>query len=59
MHEHQVSTSASALAVASVAHPEEILLSSPIAIVQANLRRSEQNASVSYGYKYVLAVTDD
>ena len=49
------------LAVASVAHREEISLSSPNANLkaQANLRRSEQNPSVSYRYKYVTAVTDD
>ena len=49
------------LAVASVAHREEISLSSPNANLkaQANLRRSEQNPSVSYRYKYVVAVTDD
>ena len=45
------------MAVASVAHPEDISLASPIA--QANLRISEQNPSVSYRYKYVTAVTDD
>jgi hypothetical protein len=42
------------LAVASVAHPEEI---SPNAIMQANLR--EQNLSVSYRYNMLLADTDD
>ena len=58
--EHQVSASASTLAVASVAHPEENSLSSPNVITQANLAftNSEQNPSVSYRYKYVLAVTD-
>ena len=47
------------MAVDSVAHPEENLLSSPNAIAQANLRSSQQNSSVSYRYKYVLAVADD
>ena len=55
-HERQVPASASALAVASVVAPEEISLSSPNIITQANLRdaKSEQNPSVSYGYEYVL-----
>ena len=44
------------MAVASVTHREEVSLSSPDAKVQA---RSEQNPSVSYRYKYVVAVTDD
>ena len=43
----------------SVAHREEVSLSSPNAKAQANLRRSEQYPSVSYGYKYVMAVTND
>ena len=47
------------LAVASVAHPEELSISSPEVIAQANLRRPEQNPSVSYGYKYILAVSND
>jgi hypothetical protein len=51
-HEHQVAALVSTLAVASVAHPEEISLFSPNAIIQADLR--EQNPSVSYRYKYVL-----
>ena len=46
------------MAVASVAHREEISLSSPNAVAQAKVRRAEENSSVSYGYKYVLAVTD-
>ena len=45
--------------VAPLAHQGEYLLSSPNTIAQANARRSEQNPSVSYGYDYVLAVTDD
>ena len=57
-HERRVSTLFSTLAVASVAHPEENSLSSPNLLAQANLR-TEQNPSVSYYYKYVLAVTDD
>ena len=57
--ERHVAASISTLGVASVARPEEISLSSPNAIAQADLRRSEQNPSVSYGYKYVLAITDD
>ena len=59
--EHQVSASASTLAVASVAHPEENSLSSPNVITQADLvyTKSEQNPSVSYLFKYVFAVTDD
>ena len=56
-HEGQISNSVSTLAVTSVAHPEENSLSSPNVITQANL--VEQNPSVSYLYKYVLAVTDD
>ena len=47
------------MAVASVAHREGISVSSPNAIAQAKLKRSEQNPSVSYRYKYVVAVTDD
>ena len=39
------------MAVTSVA------LSSPNAIAQAKVRRLEQNSSVSYRYKYVLAIT--
>ena len=49
--EHQVADSASTLAIASVAHPEEISLSSlNAAIMQADLRYTnpEQNPSVSY-----------
>ena len=46
------------LAVASVAHREDISLASPNANAQGNLRISEQNPSVSYRYKYVVAVTD-
>jgi hypothetical protein len=42
------------LAVASVAHPDEI---PPNAIMQANLR--ERNPSVSYRYNMFLADTDD
>ena len=46
--------------VASVANPEENSLS-PNAMAHANLRYTEpqQNFSVSYRYKYVLAVTND
>ena len=64
-HECRVSASVSALAVASdepsVAHLEKNSLSSPNVITQADLvyTKSEQNPSVSYVYKYVLAVTDD
>ena len=60
-HERRVSASVSTLTVASVPHPEEISLSSPNVITQANLvhTKSEQNPSVSYLYIYVLAVTDD
>ena len=47
------------MAVASVAQREEISLTSPDTVAQVNIRRSEQNSSVSYGYKYVLAVTND
>ena len=46
------------MAVASVARREEISLPSSNAVVQVDVRRSEQNPSVGYGYKYVLAVTD-
>ena len=58
-HECRVSASVSALAVTSLA--KENSLSSPNVITQANLvyTTSEQNSSVSYWYKYVLAVTDD
>ena len=43
-------TMVSSLVVASVAHPEEILHSSPNAITQANMRytKPEQNSSVNY-----------
>ena len=60
-HECQVSASVSTLAVASVAHPEENSLSFPNVITQADLEytKLELNPSVSYLYKYVLAVTDD
>ena len=47
------------MAVASVAHREDISLASPNAKAQADLRISEQNPSVSYKCKYVVAVTDD
>ena len=47
------------MAVASLAHREEISLSSPNALAQAKATRSEQNSSVSYGYKYVMAVAKD
>ena len=49
-HEHQVATSVSPLVVPSLAHPEELSLSSPNTIMQANLRytKPEQNSSVSY-----------
>ena len=50
-HERQIIASASTLAVDSVAHAEEISLSSPnAAIMQANLSYTnpEQNPSVSY-----------
>ena len=50
-HERQIVASASTLAVASVAHPEEISLSSPnAAIMQPNLRYTnpEQNPTVSF-----------
>ena len=58
MHEHQVSASASALAVA---HRGEISLSSPSpnAVAQSNFQRPEQNPSVSNGFKHVVAITDD
>ena len=60
-HERQVSALSTNLAVASLAHPEEYLLSSPNVVAQANLvyTKSELNPSVSYYYRYVLAVTDD
>ena len=60
-HERQVSASVSTLAVASVAHPEENSLSFPNVITQADLEytKLELNPSVSYLYKYVLAVTND
>ena len=58
-HEGQVPESVSTLAVASVAHRQEISLSSPNTVAQVEARRSEQNSSVSYRYKYVLAITDD
>ena len=59
-HERQVSASVSNLAVASVAHSEENSLSFPNVITQADLvdTKSEQIPSVSYWYKYVLAVSD-
>ena len=49
-HERQVSALSTNLAVASVAHPEENLLSSPNVVAQANLvyTKSELNPSVSY-----------
>ena len=58
--ERQVSASVSTLAVASVAHPVENLLSSPNVVTQANLvyTNSEQNPSVSNWYKYVFPVTN-
>ena len=63
IHEHRVSTSGSALAVASIAHPEpeENSFSSPNVVTQTSFvyTESEQDPSVSYYYKYVLAVTDD
>ena len=49
--ERQIAASASTLAVAPVAHPEDVSLSSPnAAITQANLRYTnpEQNPFVSY-----------
>ena len=58
-HERQVSALVSTLAVASISHdshPEENSLSSPN--VNLVYTKSEQNPSVSYWYKYVLAVTD-
>ena len=55
MHESQVSASASTLAITSVARREEISLSSPNVIAQAN---SEPNPAVSFGY-YVLAITNE
>ena len=60
-HERRVSSSVSTLAVASVAHPEEISFSSPNVTTQADsvYTKSEQNPSVSYLFKYVFAVTDD
>ena len=60
-HERRVSASVSTLAVTSVPHPEEDSLSSSNFEAQANLvyTKSEQNPSVSYQYRYVLAVTDD
>ena len=60
-HECQVSPSVSTLAVASVIHLEENFLSSPSAIMHANLRctKPEQNPSVSTGTNMFLAVTDD
>ena len=49
-HERQVAASVPTLAVASVARPDENSLSSPNAVMQANLRYTnpEQNPSVSY-----------
>ena len=50
-HERQIAGPTSTLSVASVAHPDEISLSSPnAAIMQADLRYTnpEQNSSVSY-----------
>ena len=50
-HERQIAAAASTLAVASVAHPEEISLFSPnTAVTQADLRYTnpEQNPSASY-----------
>ena len=49
-HERRVSALSTTLAVASVAHPEENLLSSPNVVAQASLvyKKSEQNPSVSY-----------
>ena len=58
-HEHQVSALAPTLTVASATHLDEISLSSPNAQAQANLRRSEQNPSVSYRYKCVMTVIYD
>ena len=60
-HEHRVSASVSSLAFASVAHPKENSLSFPNVITQADLvyAKSEQNPSVSYLYRYVLAVADN
>ena len=60
-HERRVSASVSTSAAASVAHPEESSLSFPNVITQADFVyvKPEQNPSVSYLYKYVLAVTDD
>ena len=63
-HERQVSPSVSTLAVASVIHPEENFLSSPSAIMHANLRctkpeQKKQNPSVSTCTNMFLAVTDD
>ena len=60
-HERRVSASVSALAVASVTHPEENSLSASNVATQANLMytESEQNLSVSYLYIGSQPVTDD
>ena len=60
-HERRVNASVSSLAVASLAHPEENSLSFPNVIPPADFVyvKLEQNPSVSYLYKYVLAVTND
>ena len=49
------------MVVASVTHPEINSLFSSDAAVEGSLRytKLEQNPSVSYIYKYVLAVTND
>ena len=53
-HEHQVSTSVSTLAVASVAHPEENSLpfsANTVTQVNSSNTKPEQISSVSYCYK--------